>query len=311
MLLALFAFVLQSFSPVLAFELPQPELPRLAQATALAGGKCVLPNHGIRWPSFTPQSPLWKLLSPDKRRVILSKRTELKGAQEIVSRYGASNTAVVDLTVDTTGHPLKAVVVSSPPYPGMASDVVHLTMINRFDPATRNCVPVVSTVRTALVYGNPRGSTESIVSAAYPNGWSTQNASACKVPDLFHTGVPAFPASMNTIPVGEHFDGSVGVHVNAAGVVTGADVMKSTGEKTFDAALLAAARQATYPMTEGTGFKPVRPSGAPLSWNATHGSSAYAKCKPLPANYVWHTNFSRRVPFGLPGLMIDVRTRRV
>jgi TonB family protein len=87
------------------------------------------------------------------------------------------------------------------------------------------------------------------------------------------------------------------VNVASSGAVTDAAIADSSGNTAFDNATLAAARSKTYPLNEGTGFKPVRPNGADLSWNATHGYSRFSKCSPLPDEYVWTATFK---PAGSP-----------
>ncbi len=300
LLFALFAFVLQSVSPVLAYE---PQQPVLAQAPAApAEAKCAVPNHGIGITGLAGG----KLLLPPRHS---GRYFELKRASEVVAKFGAANVATVDLTVDATGTPRKVVVLSAPRWTGIAGYVTHMLMNATYQPATRNCVPVTATIRTAENFGTPRAGAFSIVTPAYPNGWSAQHASACKVPPLLHwtmrpdgpnTGLPVFPGSMTNMSVDAKYSVSARVRVNGAGAVTSAAIVSSSGQPALDNALLAAARQATYPLTESTGFKPVRPSGAPLSWNAANGSKAYRNCKPAPSEYVWRTTFSRTVPFGIP-----------
>jgi TonB family protein len=80
--------------------------------------------------------------------------------------------------------------------------------------------------------------------------------------------LPAFPESMSDIADGVEFKTSVRVHVNAAGAATSAALVSTSGRPAFDDAALAAARQATYPLTATT-------------------------CKPLPTDYVWNDSFER------------------
>jgi TonB family protein len=300
MVLALVAFLVQSVSPVFAYQ-PHPIL--AAAPAAPATGTCTVPNHGIRMAGFPG------LKARHGRSPAYPMPYELKTASEIVSKLGAANVVTVDLTVDATGAARKVAVISASRYPGMAERVTRMLTNTAYEPATRNCVPVTATIRTAQDFGTPRAGAFSIVTPVYPSGWSAQHASACKVPEVLHwtlrpdgpaTGLPVFPDAMKNVSVDATYRASVHVHVNAAGVATNAAVVSSSGQPAFDDALVAAARQATYPLTEDTGFKPVRPSGAPLSWNAANGSKAYGNCKPLPTDYVWHTLFRRTVPFGIP-----------
>jgi len=151
----------------------------------------------------------------------------------------------------------------------------------------------VGTLRGAVVLGTVHTRTLSIVEPVYPNGWSKQHPGSCKVPNLLGTRDPAFPAAMNGIPIGAEYTVSARVDVDATGAVTNVALVGSSGRRAFDDALLAAARNATYPLTENTGFKAVRPSGAPLAWNGANGSSKYARCAPLPVAYLWHASFER------------------
>ncbi len=141
----------------------------------------------------------------------------------------------------------------------------------------------------------------SIVTPAYPSGWSAQHTSACKVPTVQHTGVPAFPSAMQNMSVEASYSTSVRVHVDAAGAVTSAAVVTPSGEPQLDDALLAAARKTTYPLTEAAGFKQARPSGAPLSVECGARIRDVRHCKPLPTDYVWNTTFGKAVPIGLLG----------
>jgi len=298
-LLALIALTVQTVSPVLAYA-PQPAV--LAQQPAgVAAGMCAEPDHGIRW------APRAAAIKRKSHAQPVPSQLDLPQASAVIARAGTANVATFDFTVDASGRPVKVAMVSVPRYPAAAEDLTHFMMINRFAPATRNCVPVTSTIRTAMTFGTPFGNSSSTVTPVYPSGWSAQHASACKVPSLFHTGYPAFPDAMKGIAPGEHYDASVRVHVDAAGAPTNVAIVRSSGKKAFDDALLAAAQQAAYPLTESFGFKQVRPAGAPLSWNAMHGSATYTHCDPKPAEYVWTTTSERQVPIGITPMALLLR----
>ena len=295
MIIVLLAFVLQLVSPVFAYE----QLPvRIAQEGRAPSTRCAVPNRGIGFGlhpiaqggAFLPAHP-YQLLS----------------ASELTAHNGAAHFAAFDLTVDASGKPRRVTFPSAVPYPGMAGQLRHIIMLNRFQPAIRNCVPVTETIRTGVALGTPSSHTLSVVSPSYPAGWSAMNASACKVPMLLHTGVPAAPATLDHADVGRDYQAKVRVHVNGAGAVTRTALLASSGQHAMDESLLAAARRETYPLTEESGFKQVRPSNALLSWNATHGSSTYTHCSPLPTDYVWTTTFTRTAPIGAFGTNITPR----
>ncbi len=289
-LFAAVALIVSAVSPVLAYE-PRPQLAARGAAGSAAAG-CAMPARGIR---MTRYFGLWP-----RSQGIPVPSYELRSAHDIAAQYGAAHVATFDLTVDSAGRVRKVVVTSPPRYPGMVDDITRRATYATYEPATRDCAPVTATIHTAVAFGPPRAHSASSVAPAYPPGWSARHRSACKVPSLFHTGVPAFPAALNGVALGT-YDAAVRVHVDGRGAVTSAAVVTPSGQRGFDDALLAAARQATYPLTEASGFKQVRPAGAPLSWNAAHGSSTYAGCKPLPTDYVWSTQFSRRGSIGIPG----------
>ncbi|GAC1580038.1 MAG: hypothetical protein NVS3B7_14410 [Candidatus Elarobacter sp.] len=303
MVLALIAFVAQSVSPVLAFEPPRQSTIAQSAPAARGANACTVPNRAIAMESFFGMK-MWHRAARTKGHALHGARAgfgELAEPSKLVSEFGAAKVATFDLTVDAAGRPRKVVVLSTPPYPGMAEHVKRVMMESSYLPALHDCVPVSSTIRTALRFEAPRDNAYSIVVPAYPSGWSAQTKSACKVPTLQHSGVPAFPASMQNMPVDASYSAAIRVHVGTNGQVTNAAVVTSSGKPDLDSALLDVARQATYPLTESTGFKHARPSDAPLSWNAAHGSATYAACKPLPTDYVWNTTFEKVVPIGLPG----------
>jgi TonB family protein len=304
MLLAMIAFIVQSISPVLAYA-AEPNAPAPVNAAARVAANCAVPNRGIRLASFFGMKSHPRAMQLRSRKHSLQ-GPELPAATTVVAQYGAANVATFDLTVDATGRVRKVAVISTPPYPGMVEHVTRLMTTTAFEPSLQNCVPVAATVRTALRFPKPVEGTYSIVTPAYPKGWSSRHPAACKVPTVQHTGVPAFPDSMKNMPVDATYSASVKVHVGAAGTVTNATVVSPSGRQVFDDALIAAARRATYPLTEHDGFKQARPPGTALAWNAAHGSDTYLNCKPLPGDYVWNTTFARIVPIGLPGTGVVV-----
>lgn len=307
MLLAIIAFIVQTVSPVLAYA-AEPNAPGPVPAAAQVAANCAVPNRGIRLASFFG-------MKAHPRAMQLRSRTHplegpvLPDARTVVAKFGAANVATFDLTVDATGQTRKVAVISAPPYPGMVEHVTRIITTTAFEPALHDCVPVASTVRTALTFPKPIDGTYSIVTPEYRKGWSTQHAAACKVPTLQHTGVPAFPDSLKTLPVDARYNASVRVRVNAAGTVTNATLLSPSGRQAFDDALLAAARQASYPLTEREGFKQARPSHTTIAWNAAHGSATYVSCKPLPGDYVWNTTFAQIVPIGIPGTGYFIQAR--
>ena len=268
MLLALIAFTVQSISPVLAYEPPQPAL--VAQGPAAStqiAANCPVPNRGVR-------------LTPKVTRTTYKMEWELDAAK-FIAHYGASKVATFDLTVDAAGTPSKVAVLSAPPYPGMVEHVTRMLMASTYEPELRNCVPVAATLKGAglpFFVGPPY--TESLLVPVYPVGWSARHKGACKVPSVTHARssvigpnprtemLPAFATSMKDISVEETFKTSVRVHVNDAGAATSAAVESPSGHPAFDSAVLAAARRVTYPLEASS-------------------------CKPLPNEYVWNASFGR------------------
>lgn len=291
MLLAIVALVVQSISPVLAYAAPIAHAPQ-----NIAVAACANPDSGIRRLTFLG---MIRIVNGKPARTG-SMGLAMPKPAEVVALAGADNVATFDLTVDATGRARNVQVISAPQYPGMAAHVSRVMMSEKYEPALHDCVPVNSTVRTAAYFGTPKAQAYSIVSPAYPQGWSAQHVASCKVPVLQHGGVPAVPAGSENIPVDTTYVGTVRVHLNPSGSPA-ATIVKSTGQRALDDALLASARSATYPLTEDTGFKQVRPSKAFLAWNASHGAATYINCSPLPTDYVWNTTFSRVVPIGVPG----------
>ena len=276
MLLALVALLLQSVSPVLAYDAP-PDLLAQGSSAAPVAGHCPVPNRGIVMTGLlmpalrTPGSPR------DEAMVL--------PARHIMDLAGAANVAALDLTVDAAGKPRKVVVISPPHYPGMARDIVRVYMASTYRPALRNCVPVEATIRTATLASKPEPNSVSVIRPFYPAGWSGQNKGACKVPTVTHARyrpgfvggtaytamLPALPNAMKDLTVGTKVKTSVAVHVNAAGEATHVVVVDPSGQRAYDDAVSSAARRATYPLIAST-------------------------CKPLPVDYVWQTTFTRTTP---------------
>jgi TonB family protein len=272
-LLALIAFTLQSVSPVLAYD-PQPNLVAQASPVSVNAGACTTPDRGIT---------MTYLLGP-KRRAAGSGADDavVPPASAIVARHGASHVVAFDLTVDAAGRPRNVVVVTPAQYPGQADSIKRIYMASTYKPALRNCVPVAATIRTAVPSMQPESSTGAVIVPVYPAGWSAGHASSCKVPTVTHARfrsgfaaptkfgkmLPAFPDTMKNVPVGSRFATSIDVHVNAAGAATRAAIVRSSGKPAFDETALAAARTATYPLTDTT-------------------------CTPLPSEYVWNVTFDR------------------
>ncbi len=278
MLFALVAIVLQSISPVLAYA------PQMAPATQVAVG-CTTPNRSIS-----------TLVELDRTNSVEKKLVSPVDSSKYVARLGANHLAIVDLTVDSGGVARKVTVVSAPSIPGVTGQIRRRFMALTYEPALRNCVAVASTVRMGAYVGplgGPGEQTLSVVAPSYPDGWSAAHPTACKVPNLLHTGVPAFPATLRNMAATSTYTSAVRVHVNAGGSVTDAALIRRSGESSLDDAVLAAARAPSYPMTESSGFKPVRPSHTSLAWNLAHGSDVYSKCNPLPSEYVWTTTATR------------------
>ncbi len=257
LLFAIFATIVPTFSPVLAFA-PHASTPKSA-----AG--CL--NH----PALAELLDV-RTGRPSGRWFPLKKMND-----------GERNDTVFDLTIDANGK-LSAISVVSTPHARDAAAAKRVFAMGQYRPAIVNCKAVASKVRVAFLIDIAPNMPISIVRANYPSGWSSEHPGACRVPDLTHGGVPNVRLVNNTTLIA-----SVLVHVDANGSVTGASLTRSSGNSAYDDATLAAARAGTYPL--GDGFKPVRPSGAPLSWNATHGYSRYSKCSPAPTGYTWTTTF--------------------
>jgi len=272
-LLAVIALMVQSVSPVLAYP-PQPDVLAVTSTAAPNAAGCPVPNRGIVMSYF---------LGPKRRTASTpADNVEIRGARDITAKFGAAHVATFDLTVDAAGKPRRVVVLSPPVYPGMAQDIKNIYMATTYNPALRNCVPVAATIRTAVPASAPEPSVGSVIVPVYPVGWSARNPSACKVPTItrarFRPGfvpptpytamLPAFPAGMNDLGVGETVQASVRVHVDAAGAATDAALIAPSGRQPFDDAVVTAARRAKYPLAAST-------------------------CRPMPAEYVWHTTFDR------------------
>jgi len=272
MLLALIALIMQSLSPVLAYEPPQPNVGNRSEVGAAAG--CAVPDRPIQM-EFRPLGR-HSAGSPDS--------VHLPNASKVAARFGASNVTTFDLTVDAAGTPRKLVVVSAPRYPGAAEYVRRFFMAMTYSPATHNCVPITATVRAAMPYRAPEPNTGSVITPVYADGWSAAHPAACKVPTVSHgryrSGfvaptaytemLPTFPDAMKHMSADAKFTTSVRVHVNAGGAATSAAIARSSGRDAFDNATLAAAREATYPLTT-------------------------TSCKPSPTEYVWTTTFGMQI----------------
>lgn len=256
--LTLFATLVPSFSPVLAFA-PQPSIPPIARCDHPALMESVDLNF-----------------RPTGRWAPINYRNQ--------NPRDPKNT-VVDLTIDAEGRLTKTTVISAPHARDGIAAKRFFTMM-KYRPAVANCKAVDSTARVAGFIDIAPPAALSIVRASYPNGWSSEHPGACRVPDLTHAGVPDVRLVLDK-PV----TASVLVHVDPSGNVVTAALAKSSGNAAYDNAVLSAARGDTYPLSEITGFKPVRPSGATLAWNAAHGYSQYSKCTPLPNAYTWSTTF--------------------
>ncbi|HVA28438.1 MAG TPA: M56 family metallopeptidase, partial [Candidatus Baltobacteraceae bacterium] len=276
---ALIALVMQSVLPVLAYAKSAPPL----QSAQVASG-CATPNRGV---VEVLRFDTHDRVKTDRFPVPTSTRflAELKK----YPHYREARYAIADVTFDASGKARKVVVESSPSIPDVIARVTRHFQAGTYEPALVNCVAVARTIRTATIVQYPMAAmTQSNVEPVYPEGWSAQHPTACKVPNLVHNGVPSF-ADSQTLPA---LSASVRVSVDQGGAVTSATVLKSSGRPAFDNAVLAAARDSRYPLNDGTGFKPVRPNGAMLDWNETHGYSAYSTCAPAPSSYVWNTTYT-------------------
>jgi TonB family protein len=270
MFLALIALLMQTISPVLAYA---PQQTTSSQQEVAAA--CTMPNRPVQMESYVD--------SYHGRKTFWHAPWPVSTGEKY---WGADKVAILDVTVDASGKLQKVSVVSTPDERAAQFAVRQFERIT-YRPALKNCVAVTSTFRTWYPARSNRALIYSIVSAVYPNGWSAQHPSSCRVPDVIHGGVP----SLSGVSTDKALSASVRVDVASSGAVTGAAIASSSGNMAFDNAALAAARSATYPLNDSTGFKPVRPSGKDLSWNATHGYSSFSKCSPLPNEYVWTATF--------------------
>ncbi|HET9097237.1 MAG TPA: M56 family metallopeptidase [Candidatus Baltobacteraceae bacterium] len=280
---ALVAIVMQSMLPVLAYA----QAPRAPESVRLAGG-CARPNHGVL--------QVMSVYTGDR---IKTDRFPVPAASAQAAElkkypnYREIRVAVVNVTFDAAGKARILRIISAPAIPDLAGRLERDFTSRTFEPALVNCVATAKTIRTLAIVQYPQAAmTQSMVDPAYPSGWSSAHPNACKVPNLVHNGVPHF-ANVRDWPA---LAASVRVWSDRSGAVTRAQIMRSSGRADFDDAVLGAARGARYPLNDATGFKPVRPNGAMLTWNDTHGYSSYSKCAPLPAQYVWSTTYT---PSGL------------
>jgi TonB family protein len=266
------ALVAGSVAPVLAYA-PQSSGSPQRDAVAFAAGDAGCAGLHMRIPAS-------ELISPSAA----------------TARWGAAHVATFAARLDAAGKP-RSIMITSSPYPALAARLKQNLEINRFQRSPRDCAPATGTIRGAAVIGTVHPSAISTVDPVYPAGWSARHPGACKIPELLHAGVPPFPSSVTGLPPGAEYTSSVHVDVDPSGAATGATITGSSGRSAFDDATLAAARSATYPLAGSTGFKPVRPPGTTLAWNAAHGSETYARCPAPPGGYVWHTTFSRNAGF--------------
>lgn len=275
MFLAIIAILMQTISPVLAYSPQSAAPPSLHVAAA-----CTVANRPVQMESviYTSHGKKVDWESP----VPASIGEKFRGTDKV---------AILDVTIDASGKVRNVSVVSSPDRRSAQFAVRRFETIT-YRPAVKNCHDVAATFRTWYPVRSRQQRLYSIVSASYPKGWSAQHPGACRVPNVIHGGVPAVGMQVN-----KPLSTSVRVIVDAIGAVTSAAIVNSSGNTEFDKATLAAARGNTYPLNDSTGFKPVRPNGANLSWNATHGYSAFSKCAPLPTQYVWKATLE---PAGSP-----------
>lgn len=293
--IALTALAMRSISPVFAYAHPAQQ--PASEHSGLVAAACSEPNRGVQIagvsldPQTMSQETVWA--SP-------------ADANAVAATFGRAHAALVSVTVGADGRAQRVSVISAPDEPGVRQYVTRLFMTHNYEPALKACVPVSATITTGIRLGTVLGQAMSIVTPVYAAGWSAQHANACKVPSLIHIGTPEFPRAASAVPIAQKYDASVRVNVDASGSATGVSLVSSSGNPAFDDALLRTAKVQRYPLLESTGFKPVRPDGAPLAWNSTHGSGRYSKCAPLPQQYVWHTSFYRTAPQGFPGSTADV-----
>lgn len=287
--LAASLIAMRSIAPVFAYELPHSASMGSQHSV---GTSCTVANRGVRIKGLTlyvamrSTKPVW--FRPANARAVLA-------------RFGSAHAATLRFTVGADGKPQGMTVLSAPAVAGMAGYVKKIFLSQTYEPAVHDCVPVARSIETGIRIGLTYGQSMSIVTPVYPAGWSTRHVGSCKLPSLIHIGTPALPRAMRNIPLGKTYYAAVRVGVNASGSVVQSAITESSGSAILDGALLTAARGQHYPLVQRTGFKPVRPDGASLAWNATHGSAFYAKCAPLPSAYVWKTSFYRKASRGLPG----------
>lgn len=274
MILAMLAILVQSISPILAYASPPSHAMRVASA-------CSVPNRSVQYRMV--------LYTHNERKVMYE---PLRTKDSLGVHSTGERLVPVELTVDASGVARKVVIESSAIKPLSKQMLLRALLNQTYRPARVNCTNVSSTLRTWVVErsGPSPSILLSTVSPSYPNGWSDEHPSSCKVPTLIHGAIPA-PRSFNIAP-SKAVSATARIRVDAAGAVTKAKIVASSGIPTFDKSVLAAARAATYPLDGRTGFQPVRPSHATLAWNATHGYRAYSKCAPLPTSYLWKVSYT-------------------
>lgn len=197
--------------------------------------------------------------------------------------WGANNVAIIDVSVGADGKPTAASIVSSPDAIGAVHAKDHFLRNVTYRAAMANCKAIASTQRVWYPVRSNRQRVYSIVGAVYPEGWSESHPNACRVPDLIHETPTLFIDNHTTKKLISNYR----VYVDTNGNVIKGERINSTGNRAFDDATMKAAREASYPLSGASGFKPVRPSGAALAWNASHGYNAYSQCSPLPQEYIW------------------------
>lgn len=265
-IIALFAVLMQSFMPVLAFAAPQP-----------SGGprSCPKPDRGIELMYLYGMERNAKNTPP--------MNAELVASSALRSRPGRPLNLVYEVTVDAFGRLVRSRVIDAPKVLGMKAHFERLLAASTYAPALRNCVPLAQTIRTAAHVGTPEAHSSTVIAPLYAAGWSARNGSTCKIPTVTHarfrpgfvaptpfsTMMPEFPDSERSIGVDKTYATTIRVRVNGS-TATRAIVTEASGRAGFDAAALAAARRASYPLTSTT-------------------------CKIVPTDYLWKSTFAYQV----------------
>ncbi len=259
MLLALIAFTLQSISPVLAFA-PQALEPSQISPVVLASNcsKDVGPTRNHELGAGGP-----RMGSPS-----LPQRT----LNDIVARYPATTTTF-RVQVDASGHPHDLTILH---HSQVDKQTVEEVMASTFQPARHNCAAMAGTFSSAItklpaptvfVMTRP-GIAGPRVTAAAP-----KPAAGCAVPHLYakvkHLVKPDITDAMAKVidSTQRTYLNLVTVQISASGAVTSAVVDKSSGNKVFDDAAVAAADRTTY-------------------------SARVVNCKPVPSTQIIMTAFT-------------------